>query len=544
MPFFNSNNTNRNFFSAYTTISSASTFTSSITCFNSGGVRWEFPDGSSKTTGTTYYNIPGSGKRLIKAVVNITKNIRTINVSNSYLTDSISLFESNDIIPNQTIASSINISSNSNLSGLTFPNTTNRLINSIDISSCNFSGQVDFSTINLSGFVGNSLTFSTYNNNKINSILLKDETYTNPVSLLEIDGCSIGSGGFSSAAPSGKLNFNKTIDLSKFLALGGQLILTNGAYPHGNSGITNVYFPPSVSGNNLSRIHLNGLPNDTGNSYNLDLAWAKNKLGGYLIFNHLPLITGFTAISIVTNYIYQFDMSYCDLQGALDLNNFTRLNYLFDVSNNTGLTAINFNSTVGNSFSQFQVSNTSLRNLDLSMFSNIGDYYSVFIDCPYLTGITFPNNLSIGSGIYLPYFYNCDLRDLDFSYMNLAHPYGTRLDCHNNLNLTGITFPYEGVSENGNHYDFMLFGNCNIKKFIIENLSGTNNNTLQINLSDNSMTADIVNEILIKLDNTGWSGNSLIIGGNNAAPDTTSGGFNGIAAKSNLTGKSWSITTS
>jgi len=544
MPFFNSNNTNRNFFSAYTTISSASTFNSSIVCFNGGGVRWEFPDGSSKTTGTTYYNIPGSGKRLIKAVVNRTKNIRTINISNSYLADNVTLFEGDDIIANQTLASSINISSNANLTGLTLPNISNRLINSIDISSCNFSGQVDFSTINLSGFVGNSLTFSTYNNNKLNSILLKDDFYTNPVNLIEIDGCSIGSGGFSSNAPIGKLNFNKTIDLSKFSALGGQLLLTTGLYPNGNSGITNVYFPPSVSGNNFSRIHLNGLPNYTGNSYNLDLAWAKNKLGGYLIFNNLPLITGFTANSIVTNYIYQFDMSDCDLQGALDLNNFTHLNYLFSINNNTGLTAVNFNSNLGNSFQQFYAYNTGLRHLDLSMFSNIGDYSFSVANCVYLTGITFPNNLAGGSGIYVPVFYNCDLRDLDFSYMHLAHPYGTRLYCNDNPNLTGVTFPYEEVSDFVKAYNFMFFQNCNVKKFMIENLSGTNNNILQINLSNNSMTSGIVNEILTKLDNIGWTSNTLNIAGNNSAPDTTSGGFNGVAAKSNLTGKSWSITTS
>ncbi len=545
MPFFNSNNTNRNFFSAYTTISSASTFNSSIVCFNGGGVRWEFPDGSSKTTGTTYYNIPGSGKRLIKAVVNRTKNIRTINISNSYLADNVTLFEGDDIIANQTLASSINISSNANLTGLTLPNISNRLINSIDISSCNFSGQVDFSTINLSGFVGNSLTFLTYNNNKLNSILLKDDFYTNPVNLIEIDGCSIGSGGFSSNAPVGKLNFNKTIDLSKFSALGGQLLLTTGLYPNGNSGITNVYFPPSVSGNNFSRIHLNGLPNYTGNSYNLDLTWAKNKLGGYLIFNNLPLITGFTANSIVTNYTYQFDMSYCDLQGALDLTSFTRLNYLFYVNNNTGLTAINFNSNMpGNSFSQFDISYTGIRSLDLSMYNNIGDYIMNFTFCPNLTGVTFPNNLAVGSGSYLPYFYNCDFRDLDFSYTHLAHPYGTRLRCENNPNLTGVTFPYEGVSNSGDNYNYMYFQNCNINKFNIQNLSGRNDNTLQVRLENNNMTAGIVNEILTKLDNTGWSGNSLNIGGSNAAPDTTSGGFNGIAAKSSLTGKSWSITTS
>jgi|688.fasta_scaffold163931_2 hypothetical protein len=544
MPFFNSNNIVRNFFSAYTNISSASTFSPNVVCFNNGKVRWEYPDGSSQTTGQTYYNIPGSGQRLVKAVVNREKNIREIYFSNSSLVGNIKVFEDNDILYNQNAASVITINGNSQLSGLTLPSISNRLIKTINISSCNFSGQVDFSTINLSGYAGNSLYFSTYNNSKLNSILLQDVNYTNPVNTIEIDGCSIGSGEFSSTAPSGKLNFNKTIDLSKFSALGGELILTTGTYPHGNSGITNVYFPPSVSGNNFSRIHLNGLPNYTGNSYNLDLSWTKNKLAGYLIFNNLPLITGLTSFSSVTNYISQFDMGYCDLKETLDLSKFTKLNYLFAVNNNSGLTALNFNSNPGNSFSQFDISYTDIRSLDLSMYNNIGDYIINFTFCPNLTGVTFPNNLAGGSGCYLPYFYNSDFRDLDFSYMHLAHPFGTRLLCNDNPNLTGVTFPYEGVSNTGNTYNFMYFQNCNIKKFNIQNLSGRNDNILQVRLENNIMTSAVVNEILTKFDNTGWSGNSLNIGGTNAAPDTTSGGFNGIAAKNSLTGKSWTVLTS
>ena len=78
MPFFNSNNIDRHFFSAYTTISSASTFSPNIVCFGGGKVRWEYPDGSSQTTGQTYYNIPGDGQRLVKAVVNREKNIREL----------------------------------------------------------------------------------------------------------------------------------------------------------------------------------------------------------------------------------------------------------------------------------------------------------------------------------------------------------------------------------------------------------------------------------------------------------------------------------
>ena len=68
-----------------------------------------------------------------------------------------------------------------------------------------------------------------------------------------------------------------------------------------------------------------------------------------------------------------------------------------------------------------------------------------------------------------------------------------------------------------------------------------------------SMSVTDVNHMLVDFDYLsstanpfGWTGVTLDISGTNATPDSSSGGYDGIAALSSLTGatNSWSITTS
>jgi hypothetical protein len=69
-----------------------------------------------------------------------------------------------------------------------------------------------------------------------------------------------------------------------------------------------------------------------------------------------------------------------------------------------------------------------------------------------------------------------------------------------------------------------------------------------INLSwqfqNNGWLAARVNQVLAAIDGisvTGFSGRSINIGGTNTDPDTTSGGFNGVAARTSLQGKSFTV---
>ena len=545
MPFFNSNNIERNFFSGYTNISSATTFIASVNCGSNPNTstRWEFPNNISQTTGTTHYNIPGSDLRMFKAYVNKKSNIQDYVFSNTGIVGSVDIFSKHDNLNPQYQASTVQFSSNPGLSAFTIPIGSNRFTRIFNMAQCSLSGVVDLTRLNFSGFSnGEYLSLDLSVNSNVNSILLKDLFYNNPVLLMQMNDCSLGTP--PTAPTAGTLNFNTTVDLKKFTALGGSVTLTSGGYPHSNSAITQVFFPDKPSGGTFYQIAMNGLPNYTGHSYNLDLSWANGNLGGGLIFNHLPQITGMTFYSAETSGVYQLDVSFCDIQGTLDVSPLHSLNTYLIFNNNTGLTSVNFYPSSGLNLSQLNLSHTSIKNLDLTNYNGIGDYTCSLNDCPYLTGVTFPNNLNINTGCYLPSFYNSDFRDLDLTYTHVAHPYGTRLQSFNNPNLTGFTFPKEIVNNfTGSCYESINFNNCNIQKFVIENLSGINHNILSVGLVDNTMSASIVNSILSKFDNIGWTGNSINIGGNNAAPDHTRGGIDGIAAKFSLSGKGWSVVT-
>jgi hypothetical protein len=65
------------------------------------------------------------------------------------------------------------------------------------------------------------------------------------------------------------------------------------------------------------------------------------------------------------------------------------------------------------------------------------------------------------------------------------------------------------------------------------------------NIKNNGWSAAIVNQILFNVDSNaagGISGRSIDIGGTNADPDTTSGGFDGVAARTSLQAKGITIT--
>jgi hypothetical protein len=55
-----------------------------------------------------------------------------------------------------------------------------------------------------------------------------------------------------------------------------------------------------------------------------------------------------------------------------------------------------------------------------------------------------------------------------------------------------------------------------------------------------------INEILYDLNEIGWTGCTLLIDGTNEPPDSSSGGYNGLAALGVLTSaaKLWTATTS
>ena len=109
---------------------------------------------------------------------------------------------------------------------------------------------------------------------------------------------------------------------------------------------------------------------------------------------------------------------------------------------------------------------------------------------------------------------------------------------YSNPNLTGITLP----NSNQQFSNFRADLCPNLGYINFYPISGSSSNNIIINIQSNSWPASIVNHILYDLDQIGWTNGVLYIGGTNSAPDNSSGGYNGLAAISNLyPGKGWTL---
>jgi hypothetical protein len=168
------------------------------------------------------------------------------------------------------------------------------------------------------------------------------------------------------------------------------------------------------------------------------------------------------------------------------------------------------------------------------MFPNLGGSFNLGNNSN-LTGITHTTSTQV----FTIYSLNqCDItgnHDLSM-FPNL----GGQLRLNLNSNLTNITHPMSTQT-------FSLY------RAYQSNLDYVNFLPLSGELQNNNMSVTDVNHILVDFDNistnlnpSGWTGTTLDISGTNSAPDSSSGGFDGIAALSSLTGgtNNWTITTS
>ena len=114
---------------------------------------------------------------------------------------------------------------------------------------------------------------------------------------------------------------------------------------------------------------------------------------------------------------------------------------------------------------------------------------------------------------------------------------------YGNTNLTNVIMPSTQRSFiNVNIYS------CNLGYVdftVCPNLTSTKG--MGVLLQNNNMTAAEVNHILVDLDTistSGYTGRVINISGTNAAPDGTSGGYDGLTAKTSLQSKGFTVTTS
>lgn len=245
--------------------------------------------------------------------------------------------------------------------------------------------------------------------------------------------------------------------------------------------------------------------------------------------------------------------------GNIDLTKFKKLSFL-QMTNNNELTGITLPYSDEVTTNIFITANSKIKTLDLSSLSNLAGAVDISNNAT-LSAVTNPtsnqyvneyriHNSNITGTLNMSTFTN-----LGASSSGVAYSIFT---CFNNPNLTNVIFPistnfFKNTGDNPFSCCFSLFG-CNLDYVDFTKLSGatlvSGFSTPRIELYNNNMSADDVNHILVDFSGnatynpTGWSDVRLNIGGTNANPDSSSGGYDGLAAISFLTGSpyNWTIT--
>ena len=337
------------------------------------------------------------------------------------------------------------------------------------------------------------------------------------------------------------------LDLSPLSGLGGIVQINANPYL---TGVTNPNSSQTIFGYFVNQCNLTG---------NLDLT-PLSGLGGSLWVHQNPPLTGLTHSPSSNNFTAYWVYN-CNLTGNLDLTPLSGLGGSFQVQNNPLLTNITHTQSSQN-FSNYLAYSCNLTgNLDLTPLSGLGGDFRVNNN-PFLTGITHSvslNNFTLYRSNNCGLTGTLDLRNL--TKLGSATTGSTsylRLD--GNSSLTNILLPtstqYFKNENNGlGNRAFSLYGsNLDYINFTTLSgatlVSGTTEGRAGIDLQNNNMITADVNHTLVDFSGnatynpTGWSNVNLNISGTNGAPDSGSGGYNGIGARDFLTGSpyNWTIT--
>ena len=374
----------------------------------------------------------------------------------------------------------------------------------------------------------------------------------------------------------GSSNLMGTLDLRPLGEMGGEVIVNN------NPNLTRILFSGGTGGFDKLYIHnndlvdcdlsgfqnftqafsirdnsnLTGMTFNTGTSITTTSGFYAAELSSYvgtLDLTGLKLysrfsITGTPCVKILHGFyngswIY-YDAYRCNLTGNHDLTMFPTLGGVISLGKNASLTGVTHTGSTALTTDYGIHQCNLIGNLDVSMLKLSGIF-----DCsvnPNLTSITHGNTSSVFSEYDA---HSCNLGPT--LVVSGLTGLGGQFDIHDNPNLSSVHLPYS--TETFSEFD--MYG-CNFSGSSINfmPLSGitTEPSGAHINVQNNNFTAAAVNQQLrnfgqtIQYNTAGWSGVTLNISGTNSAPDSTSGGVNGISALSFLTGSpnNWIVTTS
>ena len=399
-------------------------------------------------------------------------------------------------IQNATDFQILDFSSITNSFTVTWPTSHTATTTSITMnSSTGFTGTVDLSNIaNLAGTIDIQGSNAT-------GILFSNSTQT--ITSIEINGC----------------------DITGAISVSGLTGMQGVFEANGNSNLTGITFGTKSGVFTLvdfNQCDLTGTVDASGLS----------GLGGTVRFNQNSSLTGFTCPTS-SQTITEFRLDDCDITGTFDMSNMTGMGGRFQINSNPNLTAIT-NPTSSVVFNRYSATLTGLTGtLDLSTLTGLGGIFSCRSNSS-LTAITNPSS-SVTFTQYI--VYSCDLTGtLDVSGLTGL---GGILQIRNNSNLTDVTFPTSAITTTQ-----VQLNACDLGHVDITNM--TFSAAISFQMENNNMTTAEVNEMLVDMDATfpNVGTGTITIGGTNAAPDGSSGGFDGTTAKNNLIAEGYTVTTS
>jgi len=242
---------------------------------------------------------------------------------------------------------------------------------------------------------------------------------------------------------------------------------------------------------------------------------------------------------IITEFLFSGD----NIVGVLDVSNdaFKYVNN-WNISSNGSMTSVTFPSTYDNNTSVGIITIASCNltgNIDLSVFSKFTSAAFIALAFnPLLTSVTFAS--SITGGFTNIQLHSTGLTSIDLSKFTSC-TVGAALRFDSCSSLTSVTMPVLSSGIIGN-----LFGySCTSLGYF--NLTGLSTARASISwqFQNNGWSAAIVNQVLVDIDGistSGFTGRVVNVGGTNADPDTTSGGYDGTAARNQLITDGFTVT--
>lgn len=482
-------------------------------------------------TNCSYYELSDNPNLNYIVTPTSSTNISYFNVSSCDLIGTL------DLRSLSNLGGNVKIMMNGRLTNVMFPTASNVNITNLDLGYSAFQGTMDLSGLKLGGYV------YMYQNIGLESVIVS--TTSNTINMFDVTSCDI----------------NGTLDLRPLLNLGAvgasnnprltQVLLPTAsnttAFYYSSGGWTHQYsnIAGGWPGIVIANCNLTGTLDISGIKLgsNLYPTPIGSNPAGHLI-STLNVSNNRNLGNVIINNTYNDKMVQCVISdcnlSSFDLTGQNAL-YAFYSQRNPNLTSITnptmslmvtdaYNASYCNLTGTISFANMSLLRSGVNLSYN-----------PNLIGVIMPQTPNTSVNLTSVNISNCNITGV-FDGSKSTNMYD--IDLSDNPNLTGYlcathshTFSFRAIRCRLGYIDFRPMSN-------ILNLANSN-----INIQSNGMSASTVNRILYELNSiTSVSGalsnRYLYIHGNNAAPDSSSGGYDGIAAKNALVAKGVTVTTS